>query len=161
MVKERLAEDVFPIADLPREALWMGAMTYLVDICTSLGDRPRAETLYRILLPFAGRNVVIANGAVCYGDLSYYLGALAATLEHWGDAERHFEEALAMNKRMDARPWLAHAQRQYATMLRARHEAGDREKAATLIKAALATAHDLGMRALEQRITAATTRTKT
>jgi hypothetical protein len=56
----------------------MGTMTYLVDICTFLGDGSRAETLYRILLPFAGRNVVIGNGTVCYGALSRYLGGFSA-----------------------------------------------------------------------------------
>jgi tetratricopeptide (TPR) repeat protein len=149
---ENLAQHDF--ADLPRDAVWMGTMTYLVDICTFLGDKSRAETLYGILLPFAGRNVVIGNGAVCYGDLSRYLGALATTLESWDDAARHFEDALAMNTRMDARPWLARTQEQYATMLLARRRSGDRDRAATLLDAALASARELGMRALEERITA-------
>ena len=134
--------------------MWMGTMTYLVDVCTFLGDRDRAETLYRILLPFAGRNVVVSNGAACYGALSRYLGALATTLERWDDAARHFEDALAMNARMDARPWLAHTQEQYATMLLARRHSGDRDKAAALLDAALATTRELGMRALEERVTA-------
>ncbi len=141
-------------ADLPRDAVWMGTMTYLADICTCLGDRSRADTLYRILKPFAGRNVVVSNGAACYGALSRYLGALATTLERWDDAARHFEDALAMNARMDARPWLAHTQEQYATMLLARHQSGDRDKAAALLEAALATTRELGMRALDERITA-------
>ena len=152
---EILAEHDF--ADLPRDSSWMGTMTYLVDVCTFLGDRARADTLYRILLPFAGRNVVVSNGVACYGALSRYLGALAATLERWDDAARHFEDALALNARMDARPWLAHTQEQYATMLLARHQAGDRDKAAALLDAALGTARELGMHALEERVAAATT----
>jgi tetratricopeptide (TPR) repeat protein len=117
------------------------------------GDRARADTLYQTLLPFAGRNVVVSNAAICYGALSRYLGVLAATLERWEDAARHFEDALAMNSRMDARPWLAHTQEQYATMLLARNQLGDRDKAAALFDAALATARELGMRALEDRVT--------
>ncbi len=147
---ENLAQHDF--ADLPRDFVWMGTMTYLVDICTFLGDRARADTLYRILIPFAGSNVVVGNGTACYGALSRYLGALATTLERWDDATRHFEDALAMNARMDAHVWLAHTQEQYATMLLARHESGDRDKAAALLDAALATARELGMRALEERI---------
>ena len=139
-------------ADLPRDALWMGTMTYLADICTFLGDRARADTLYQILVPFAGQNVVVGNGTACYGALSRYLGALATTLERWDDAACHFEHALAMNARMDARPWLAHTQEQYAAMLLARHLPGDRDKAAALLDAALTTARELGMRALEERI---------
>ena len=56
---EQLAQNDF--ADLPRDALWMGCMTYLADVCTFLGDKVRAAILYKILLPFAGRNVVIGN----------------------------------------------------------------------------------------------------
>jgi class 3 adenylate cyclase/tetratricopeptide (TPR) repeat protein len=149
---ENLAQHDF--ADLPRDAVWMGTMTYLVDACTFLGDRDRADILYRILLPFAGRNVAVGNGAACYGALSRYLGALAATLERWDDAARHFEDALAMNDRMGARPWLVHTQEQYAAMLLARGQAGDRDKAAVLLDTALATARELGMRALEERVTA-------
>ena len=152
---ETLARHDF--ADLPRDAVWMGTMTYLADICTLLGDRARADTLYQILKPFAGRNVVVSNGAACYGALSRYLGALAGTLERWDDAARHFEDALAMNARMDARPWLAHTQEQYASMLLARRASGDRDQAAALLDAALATTRELGMRALEDRVTAAIT----
>jgi hypothetical protein len=130
-------------------------MSYLVDICTFLGDRTRAEILYEILSPFAGRNVVFGNAATSYGALSRYLGALATTLERWEDAERHFEDALAMNARMGARPWLARTQEQYATMLLERPQSNEREKAASLLDVALATARDLGMHALKDRIRAA------
>jgi predicted ATPase/class 3 adenylate cyclase len=147
---EHLAQHDF--ADLPRDGLWMGCMAYLVDVCTFLGDRVRAAILYQLLLPYAGRNVVVGNTAVCYGALSRYLGALAATLGRWDEAEQHFEDALAMNARMDARPWLAHTQYHYATMLLTRDQAGDAEKARELLKAALLTARELGMRALEERI---------
>ncbi len=156
---ETLAQHDF--ADLPRDAMWMGTMSYLADVCTFLKDRGRAETLYNILLPFAGRNVVVSNGAACYGALSRYLGALAATLERWDDAARHFEDALAMNARMDARVWLTHTQAQYAAMLLARADSGDRDKAAALLDAALATARELGMRTLEERVTAAIAQMKT
>ena len=49
-------------ADLPRDVAWLGTMTYLVDVCTFLADRARAETLYQILLPFDGANVVVGSG---------------------------------------------------------------------------------------------------
>ena len=52
-----------------------------------------------------------------------------------------------MNARMEAWPWLAHTQYQYATMLLARDQSGDGEKARELLKAALLTARELGMRA--------------
>ena len=61
---------------------------------------------------------------VCDGSASHYLGMLAATMERWDDAEQHFQEALAMNARIGARPWLAYTQHQYARMLLARHQPG-------------------------------------
>jgi len=149
---EHLARHDF--ADLPRDGLWMACMTYLADVCTFLGDRNRAAILYQLLLPYAGRTVVIGNAVACYGAMSRYLGALATTLRCWDEAEQHFEAALAMNAHMEARPWLAHTQYQYATMLLARDQSGDSEKAVELVKAALVTARELGMRALEERITA-------
>ena len=149
---ENLAQHEF--ADLPRDAVWIGTMTYLVDICTFLRDRVRAATLYQILLPLAGRNVVVGNCVTCYGALSRYLGALATTLERWDDAAHHFDDALTMNARMDALPWLAHTQEQYAGMLLARCQSNDRDKAAALLDAALVTARHLGMHSLEERITA-------
>jgi tetratricopeptide (TPR) repeat protein len=155
---ETLAQHDF--ADVPHDAMWMGTMSYLADVCAFLGDRARAETLYRILLPFAGRNVVVSNGAACYGAVSRYLGALATTLERWDEATRHFEEALMMNTRMDTRVFLAHTQEQYAAMLLTRDDLGNRDKAATLLDTALATARESGMRTLEERITAALTEMK-
>jgi hypothetical protein len=65
-----------------------------------------------------------------------------------------------MNTRMDARPWLARTQEQYATMLLARSDSGDCDKAAALLEAALTMTRELEMRALEERITAAITRMK-
>jgi class 3 adenylate cyclase len=153
-----LAEHDFE--DLPLDTVWMGTMTFFVDVCTFLQDGARAETLYRKLLPFAGLNAVVSNAAACYGAVSRYLGALATTLERWDDAQRHFEDALAMNARMDARTWLAHTQQQYAAMLLARNNSGDRERAIELLDTALATTRELGMRALEERITAVQARMK-
>jgi tetratricopeptide (TPR) repeat protein len=149
---EHLAQNDF--ADLPRDALWMGCMTYLADVCTFLGNRARAATLYQLLLPCAGRAAVVGSAAACYGAVSHYLGTLATTLERWDEAAQHFEDALTMNARMEARPWLAHTQHQYATMLLTRDQPGDSEKARELLRAALVTARELGMRALEERLIA-------
>ena len=49
---ENLAQHDF--ADLPRDAMWMGTMTYLVDVCTFLGDRARAERFTRFSYPSPG-----------------------------------------------------------------------------------------------------------
>jgi DNA-binding NarL/FixJ family response regulator len=129
-------------------------ITYLAEVCAFLQDTARAATLYRLLRPYAGRNVIVGGSVACYGAASRYLGMLAATMARWDEAEQHFQEALAMNTRTGARPWLAHAQHNYAAMLLARGQPEDQTQAMTLLEKALATARALGMRALEARITA-------
>jgi class 3 adenylate cyclase/tetratricopeptide (TPR) repeat protein len=147
---EKLAQVDF--VDIPRDILWMATMTYLADTCAALGDKNRAAALYKLLLPYAHLNSLVGVTMGSYGAVSRYLGTLAAVLEMWNLAEAHFEHAVDFNARMQAHPWLAHTQYQYATMLLSRDQVGDREKATSLIKDALATARELGMRALEERI---------
>ena len=140
-------------ADLPTDGNWHGNMAALCEICLSLGDRPRAATLYALWQPYAGRNTIGgANAASCRGAVSRYLGALAALLSRWDEAEQHFHEALAMNLRMGARPWVAYTQSDYAGMLLARNQPGDQEKARELLDLALTTAQELGMPRLEEKV---------
>jgi DNA-binding NarL/FixJ family response regulator len=149
---ERLAEHNF--STLPRDALWLGCMSFLVDVCAYLGDAARAAVLYELLRPYAGHTITVGSAVACYGAAARYLGLLAATMARWAEAAQHFEDALEMNARMNARPWLAYTQYQYANMLLSRQQRGDRYKAASLLHVALGTARELGMRTLEARITA-------
>jgi len=82
---------------------------------------------------------------VALGCASRYLGLLATTLSRWDQASRHFEDAIAMNRRMGAAPWIAHTQADYARMLRTRDGPGDAEKAAELTHEALTIYRRLGM----------------
>jgi class 3 adenylate cyclase len=65
---------------------------------------------------------------------------------HWEDAQRHFDEALAFDEKIGARPYLAGVQRWYADMLQEHGQPGDREKAQGLVNQALATFEELGMK---------------
>jgi tetratricopeptide (TPR) repeat protein len=141
-------------ADIPQDGVWAASITFLAEVCASLGDSRRAEVLYRLLSPYAGYAVVASEWA-CFGAGSRFLGQLAATMGQWQAAEKHFEEALEMNTRMGARPWLAHSQYQYASMLLARSAAGDIERARRLLDEADTISRQLGMRSLETRIAAA------
>jgi DNA-binding CsgD family transcriptional regulator len=110
--------------------------------------------LYQLLLPYTGHAVVAGGAVVCYGAADGYLGLLAATMGQWEASAWHFEQALALNTRIGANPWLAHTQYEYAAKPLAHGEAGDREKAVALLNEALAIARGLGMHRLEERITA-------
>jgi len=125
-----------------------------VEVCATLGDRDRAEVLYRLLSPYATYAVVAGEWA-SFGAGSRFLGQLAATMGRWHQAESHFDQALAMNARMGAKPWLAHTQFQFAHMLLERCIAGDVERAKTLLDECETIARQLGMRSLEIRIATA------
>ncbi|MCI0695274.1 protein kinase [candidate division KSB1 bacterium] len=145
---EHLAANDF--ADLPQDVIWMTYIAYLSEVCAFLGDSVRAAILYQLLLPYAGYN--LHNSAIVfYGAASRYLGLLAATMSRWHEAEQHFEDALEMNARMGARPWLAHTQHEYAEMLLARGKEEDRSKALSLLDEALAISQELGMKSLVEK----------
>jgi DNA-binding CsgD family transcriptional regulator len=76
---EHLAQHDF--TDLPRDGLWVTCITYLAEVCAFLQDTARAATLYYLLHPYAGRNVIVGGAVACYGAASRYLGMLAATEE--------------------------------------------------------------------------------
>lgn len=148
---DTLAADHF--AGIPQDALWLTCIAYLAEVCAYLGDKDRAEDLYRFMLPYTGRALVTGYYGVCYGAVDRYLGLLATTLAHyWEKAEQHFEDALALNTRMEAWPWLAHTQHAYARMLLARGSAGDQERAMALFDSALEIACSLGMNALIEKV---------
>jgi class 3 adenylate cyclase len=146
---ELLAANDF--VDLATDMFWLPIGASLSQVCASLGDARRAATLYESLLPYAERNVTGGAAGFCYGSTSRYLGLLAATMERWEDAEQHFDDALEMNERMGARPFVAHTQHDYADMLLARDEPGDREKALELVSEALNAAQEMGMKALVEK----------
>jgi tetratricopeptide (TPR) repeat protein len=157
---EHLAVNDF--ADLPGDNSWLIGVTLLSEVCAFLADSRRAATLYKLLLPYAGRNVVVGDAAACNGSVSRNLGLLATTMARWEEAAQHFADALEMNARMGARPLVARTQYEYATMLLTRGQPGDpstssgpdRERALELLDSALNTAQGLGMKSLGEKAVA-------
>jgi tetratricopeptide (TPR) repeat protein len=132
------------LRDLPARQEWFFGAGLLAEACARLGDGAYAAILYELLLPYAGRNM-LNFPEVCAGSTARYLGLLAAAMSRWQDAERHFEAAIEMDRRTGGRPWLAHAQEDYAGMLLARTEPGDRDRARELLESAWNTYDQLGM----------------
>jgi DNA-binding SARP family transcriptional activator len=137
--------------DMPRDANWLIGVTLLAEVCGALGDGERAEPLYTLLEPYAGRNVVVGRAATCNGAASRLLGTLAGAMRSWEVAEGHFIDALAMHEKMGARPWVARTQLAYAEMLLARRRRGDKARARDLLAEAVLTADALGMGVVAQR----------
>jgi tetratricopeptide (TPR) repeat protein len=137
---------------VPQDSLRVASLAYLSEVCAYLGDAKRANTLYDLLLPYDGRTVVVGGATACYGAAGRYLGMLATTMSAWQAAERHFEGALELDRRMGAWPWLAHSQCEYGAMMLARGREADRQRAFALLDEASATAQRLDMVYLTQKI---------
>ena len=149
---ERLARSDF--ADLPRDLFWLIGMVLLADVCCSLGDRPRAARLYDLLLPYGERTVVTGRAVVCAGSAAHSLGILATLGGRFTDAERHFEQALAMNGRLGARTFAAYTRHAHAAALLVRGDPVARPRALALLADARATATEVGLGLLLRRIEA-------
>ncbi len=142
--------------DLAREYLdaeWLFTISLLADPCARLGDLEGAERLYSMLLPYESLYAQAPVEAT-FGAIARGLGVLATTLRRFDDAERHFDVAIEIERRMGARPWLAHAQHDLGAMLLARGASGDSERARLLLDEALAGYRELGMDAWAARIEA-------
>jgi DNA-binding SARP family transcriptional activator len=128
-------------AAVPFDQEWPLALTLLSETCVLLGDREAAAVLHRLLAPWSHLVAVdVAEGF--RGSVSRPLGLLAALLGRSDEAVRHLEDALATNERMGARPWIAVTQRDLASVLRSRGEAGRAEE---LEAAARSLADELGL----------------
>ena len=129
---------------LPFDQEWLYGMSLLAETCALLLDKDAASLLYESLLPYANLNGVDLTEGFA-GSVSRYLGLLAETMAHRDQAGRHFEDALAMNERMAALPWLAYTQHDYARLLLAGDSRSDRARGRSFRDAALATCRDVGM----------------
>jgi tetratricopeptide (TPR) repeat protein len=145
---EALARHDF--TDLPRDYTWLVCIDDLCEAVALLGDTRRAEPLYRLLLPFADRCIVV-DGPICVGSASRPLGLLAGTMGRFNAAARHFDDALEMNTKIRSWLWVAHTQHDYAHTLLRRNDPGDHDKALKLVDAALLTADTLGLKALTDK----------
>lgn len=134
---------------LPRNAFWLLGMTLLGEVATFVEHPVHVPVIYEQIAPYAEHCVVITT--VCNGSAARVPGLLATQLGRFEDAERHFEDALARNARIRSPLWVGHTQRDYAAMLLRRDAPGDRERARTMLAEVLATANELGLRALARR----------
>jgi DNA-binding CsgD family transcriptional regulator/tetratricopeptide (TPR) repeat protein len=135
-----------------RRTLWLASLTYLTDGCSALGDAKTAELVYPELEPFAESNILIGHLVSCYGAAARYLGMLASVLGDADRAEAHFEQAMELNRRMEAWTWVAHTAYEYArTLLKHGH---DRDRAEGLLGEAARLAQRIGMPTLHGRIRA-------
>ena len=131
-------------ADFPRGAPWMLEMALLAELCTLLGDRPRARLIYDMLAPFEGRNV-LSLGAAYLGPVARYLGLLAMTIGEDERALGHLETARSATQRIGARPMAVLSALDAAEVLARRGLVGDAERGTALVESVAREAEELGM----------------
>jgi len=142
-VFERLSAQDY--RDFTVDVTWLPSMSMLAEVCAFLDDAERAERLYELLLPYAGRIIVVVGNVAVRGAVDYFLGLLARTRHQWEPAARHFGAAAEAHERLNARPLVALAKFEWAHILRDQNPS----KAAVLLDQALAIAANLGMKRLE------------
>jgi DNA-binding CsgD family transcriptional regulator len=99
---DRVATDNF--AHIPRDVVWLNAMTYLAETCAFIGDTDRAPLLYTALKPYASRLALIDRALVCKGSVERFLGLLAATTDNRDKAKHYLTHALSTHDAMGAHP---------------------------------------------------------
>jgi hypothetical protein len=154
--QESRVESAFLAAPEASLAAWAVSWTafgiWLADTALFAGDRGLIAKVYGWLLPAAGRTGTWAGaGMCCEGPVARWLCKLAARLERWDDAERHFQDALACATRMGMRPCAAQLKLEWADELMRR---GRREEATALMEQARAVAEELGMDEVLGRLSA-------
>jgi tetratricopeptide (TPR) repeat protein len=143
-ILHELAVDDF--RDLPRDEHWLVTMASLGNVCTLLGDAPRAALLLELLSAYGDLIVVHDLLRTLNSTVWATLGHLATALERYEDAEEHYRKAIRREAALGLAPALLISRSGYATMLLRRNRPGDRRRAEALIGEIREHMKDLGVR---------------
>ena len=129
------------------DAEWLFSMALLADPFATHGDAAAREMLLELLVPHE-RFYAQAPVEAVFGSIARALGVLARALGRYDDAERYLVEAVDVERRMRARPWLAHAQHDLGLTLL---DKGEAERAGALLAEAAGAFSALGMASWQRR----------
>ena len=141
LVRELTARD---LSNWHVDEEWLVSICLLAETCALLDDTDAAGPLYELLLPYGSQNAV-ALPELALDSVSRPLGTLANLQGRFDEATHHFQQALQMNHRMGARPFVARTHEEHARMLLRRNARGDRTQAEELLARARAIYRELGM----------------
>ncbi|HUP17143.1 MAG TPA: AAA family ATPase, partial [Acidimicrobiia bacterium] len=117
---------------LHRDNFWIPSLCLVAELAVELGEGSIATVMYELLEPYAARNAfTFAEGPL--GSVARYLGLLADMLDDPEAADQYLEAAESANRKMGARPWLAHTLYDRAQLLIRRDMPGDTDQAASLL----------------------------
>ena len=116
-------------------------------------ERTCRDTACRCVEPVESGQM-LGFGVAFLGSVSQYLGMLAATMERWDEASRHFDHTIEQNLRVGALPWVAHARYEYARALSLRTGSSHRNRARKEVTETVRIAQRLGMKNIEAKASA-------
>jgi len=134
---------------LPEDSAWFDAMANYARVAIELRLNDHAEALLEGLAPF--HDEVPHNGLIPQDPVAMFLGALAAVVGRYEEAETYFEEAEELNTRGGMRFAEANTKMLWGRMLRHRGEPGDADRARELLTGARESAAIRGYAAVERR----------
>jgi DNA-binding CsgD family transcriptional regulator len=127
---------------LRKDVGWVVTTVAIAECAAAFDDREVCETCYRALEPCGMLYLNAVQG--CFGSISRTLGVLAAALDQRDAAERHFTDAIAMERRIGSLPFLVLAQVEYARLLASDGTRGG-NRARDVLAECIPTARRLGM----------------
>jgi len=132
----------------PFDAEWMQMAVCALEAGALVRDSRIATIVGPLIQPYADRVVVLSRGLVCLGSTARFAGLAAATCGDWQLAERNFDNAVVVNRRLEAYPALAHTQAEWGWALLAQGRRADRSRAESFLAQARDLADELDMRRL-------------
>lgn len=140
------------IETFPEDWGRMTAWIRVADLAVAFRDAEVARSLYAAFMPSAEGTLAIWS-TLNEGSTQRVLGCLAAVQEQKERAREHFENAIVANQRMNAKPWLALTQCDYAEFLQSGAPlARDLDQVRLLLKSARSIAEGLPSAWILQRI---------
>ena len=142
-------ENSSAFAELPPDVTWLPGLAIYAEVAAHLQDRAAAEVLYGLLTPWSGQ--VVYSGISAWGTVDHHLGAVAAVIGRYAEAEEHLRQASELNASLRAPIWVARTELATARLLILRDGPQDRERGRALLERAAATAQRLGSATLARR----------
>lgn len=88
------------LGDHTAEAQWPMELVFMAEAALWLADRDATATLRPFLAEYAGKNLMSGQFVALFGSADRYLARIAALHGQTASAERHFDIALTMDRRM-------------------------------------------------------------
>ena len=132
----------------PFDGEWMQMAACALEAGALVRDPRLAAALLPLIQPYVDRVVVLSGGLMCLGSTARFAGLAAATCGDWELAERNFDLAITINRKLEAFPALAHSQAEWGWALLAQGRRADNKRAESLMVQARDLADELDMRRL-------------